>query len=90
MITYTSKYFYVKEIQTGGEGGEITGLTGYFTDRSHTMFLPPQTITSQDAISMIDAGIFLFTTTKLGQRKILKYVCPDGLYLGGNITLGDD
>lgn len=72
MITYLSKYFYVKEIQTDGEEGKITGLIGYFTNQLHTMYLPTQTITCQDAINMISAGIVLFTVDKTGQRKLLK------------------
>jgi len=79
MITYMSKYFFVKEIQTDGEGGKITGLIGYFTNQSHTMFLPPQQITRQDAINMISARIVLFTVDKTGQRKMLKNVESSGL-----------
>lgn len=67
-----SKYFYVKAIQIDSHGGEITGITGYFTNQLHTMFLPPQTITNQDAIKMMDAGIILFTKNEHGQRKMLK------------------
>lgn len=74
MITYLSKYFYFKVIHSNQENREVTGITGYFTDRSHSMFLPPRVITRQDTIMMIEKGITMFSVTKAGQRKMLKNV----------------
>lgn len=74
MITYLSKYFYIKEFHRDQANDDIDGLTGYFTDPSHTLFLPPQKITREEAIAMINAGIILFTNTKEGRHNLLKKV----------------
>lgn len=42
----------------------IDHLTGYYTDRSHSLFLPPIKITREDALCMIQTGIVLFIETK--------------------------
>jgi len=72
MITYLSKHFYIKEIHRDQANDVITGLTGYFTDPSQTLFLPPHKITREEALAMINAGIILFTNSKEGQRKLLR------------------
>lgn len=74
MISYLSKYFYVLRVIPNHDQSIVNRLVGYFTDESHMMFLPPQEITREEAIKMLDSGIALFSNTNTGQRILLRKV----------------
>lgn len=72
MTVYLSKYFFVTDVQMNSDNTTIASLPGYFSDRSHTMFLPPIEISKQEAIKMIDSGVVLFTNNERFQREVFE------------------
>ncbi|PKN98361.1 MAG: hypothetical protein CVU42_12580 [Chloroflexi bacterium HGW-Chloroflexi-4] len=68
------RYFYVKEIFFQPDKKIIEKIKGYFTDQFHNSFLPPEFISRQKAIEMINAGNILFIEDKSNHRIRIKLI----------------
>jgi len=74
MSTHLSNYFCITGFQLSPSREKIDHLIGNYTDRSHSMFLPPTKISRDEAITMIQAGIVLFIETKNIKSPILRII----------------
>ena len=74
MYTHLSKYFCITGFKPTPDHTMIELLSGYYTDQSHSLFLPPIRISREEVLSMIQTGFVLFVENKKIKPTILRII----------------